>query len=188
MFGPQNQNQPNGQSDKVDVVGVLYLVANVLATSVAVFIRRGFGREALGFNSLIAVIVLYTLSASEGRGFLIFTGAFIVAQVWRRIETFRLIRKGAIIHSRYAGYPYLAMKVPFVKSEKMAMELVEPVMCFTVGILLCPLSVGLGGYLVVCGVGFIVRHCINDALDRKRIERMQDATIEHQWYSDQMRR
>lgn len=188
MSGFQNQNEASGQSQSVDVFGILYFAANVLATSVAVFIRRNFGREALGFNSLGALVVLYTLSASEGRGFLVFAGAFIVAQVWRRIETFRLIRSGAILHSCYPGYPYWAMKVPFVKSEKVAKELIEPVMCFTAGLLLCPVSVGIGGYLVVCGIGFIVRHCIDDALDRKRIERMQDATIEHQWYSDQMRR
>jgi len=188
MSGFQNQNEANGQSGTPDFFAILYFVANVLATSVAVFIRRNFGREALGLNSLGAVLVLYTLSASEGPGFLVFVAAFIVAQVWRRIETFRLIRRGAVIHSRYPGYPYWAMKVPFVKSEKVAMELVEPVMCFTVGLLLCPISVGLGGYLVVCGIGFIVRNCIDDALDRKRIERMQDATIEHQWYSNQMRR
>lgn len=58
------------------------------------------------------------------------------------------------------------MKVPFVKSEKLAIELIEPVICFTVGLLLCPISTGLGGYLFVCGIGFIVRNCIDDALDR----------------------
>ena len=188
MSSSQNQSQPNGQAANPDILGLVYLAANVLATTVAVFIRRGFGKEALAFNSLIALILLYVLSASEGRGFLVFAGLFLVAQIWRRIETLRLLRRGAILHSRYPGFPYWAMKVPFVKSERVAKELVEPVFCFTIGLLLCPVSVGVGGYLVLCGIGFIVRHGIDDALSRKRIERMQDATIEHQWYSDQMRR
>ncbi len=188
MSSGQNPSQPNGQAGNIDILGLLYLVANVLATTVAVFIRRGFGKEALAFNSLIALIVLYVLSASEGRAFLVFAGLFLIAQIWRRIETMRLIRRGAIIHSRYPGFPYWALKVPFVKSERVAKELVEPVFCFTLGIVLCPVSVGVGGYLVLCGFGFIVRHCIDDALTRKRIERMQDATIEHQFYSDEMRR
>jgi uncharacterized membrane protein YqaE (UPF0057 family) len=188
MSSSQNQSQPNGQAANPDILGLIYLAANVLATTVAVFIRRGFGREALALNSLIALILLYVLSASEGRAFLVFAGLFLLAQIWRRIETFRLLRRGAVLHSRYPGYPYWAMQIPFVKSESVAKELVEPVFCFIIGILLCPVSVGVGGYLVLCGFGFIVRHCIDDALARKRIERMRDATIEHQWYSDEMRR
>lgn len=182
------QNQPNGQSANVDGFGLIYLAANVLATSVAVFIRRGFGKEALALNSLLAFVLLILLSASEGRAFLLFAVAFLFAQIWRRIETFRLIRRGVILHTRYPGYPYWAMKMPFVKTEHRAKELIEPVFCFIIGILLCPFSVGIGGYLVLCGIGFIVRYGIDDALARKRIERMQDATIEHQWYSDQIRR
>lgn len=182
------QNQPNAPTGTVDGIGLIHLAANVLATSIAVFIRRGFGKEALGLNSILAFVLLVALAASEGRGFLLFAAAFLVAQIWRRIETFRLIRRGVILHTRYAGYPHWAMKVPFVKTEHRAKELIEPLFCIVTGILLCPVSVGIGGYVVLCGFGFMVRYGIEDLVARKRVERMQDARIEHEWYSEQLRR
>ncbi len=182
------QNQQNGQSRDVDGIGLIHLAANVLATSVAVFIRRGFGKEALALNSILAFVLLIVLSASEEQGFLLFAVAFLFAQIWRRIETFRLIRRGVILHTRYAGYPYWAMKVPFVKTEHRAKELIEPLFCIVTGLLLCQVMVSIGGYVVLCGFGFMVRNVIEDLVARKRIERMQDARIEHEWYSEQLRR
>lgn len=185
----QGQQKESWQETTAQGLGLLYFAANVLATSVAVFIRRGFGKEAIAWNSLAAFLTLFFLAGAAGDiSFFYFLVAFTFAQICRRVETFRIIRNGHVLHSQYAGFPYWAMKVPFVKSEKVARELVEPVFCFITGILLCPVSVNVGGYLVLCGVGFIVRHCIEEEVSRKRIQRMHDARIEHEWYSDQMRR
>ena len=188
MQSDQNQNPNSVKETSPSGLGLLYFAANVLATSIAVFIRRGFGREALSWNSLVAFLLLLFLAGLEGRAFLLFAGAFTVAQICRRIETFRIIRSGGVIHSQYAGYPHWAMKVPFVKTEHRAKELIEPLFCIVTGILLCPVSVGIGGYVVLCGFGFMVRYGIEDLVARKRIERMQDARIEHEWYSEQLRR
>jgi len=188
MQGDQNHNPDSWKETNASGLGLLYFASNVLATSIAVFIRRGFGREALSWNSLFAFLLLLFLAGAEGPAFVLFAGAFTAAQIYRRIETFRIIRGGGIVHSQYAGYPYVAMKVPFVKTEHRAKELIEPLFCFITGLLLCPVSVGIGGYVALCGIGFMVRYGIDDAVARKRIERMQDARIEHEWYSEQTRR
>ena len=183
----QDQNNQQRQFTNSDALGIVFFAANVLATSVAVFLRRGFGREALGWNSLVAFFLLLFLGAADP-AFGYFAIAFTFAQVFRRVETFRLLRGGAVLHSQYAGFPYWAMKLPFVKSEKAAREAVEPLICLVVGVLLCPLSENIGGYVMLCGVGFIARYCIEELVMRKRVERMHDARIEHEWYSNQMRR
>lgn len=181
-------NRDSWQVSTAESLGALYLVANVLATSVGVFIRRGFGKEALGWNSVFAFLLLAWLGSIEGPAFMVFLLAFVGAQICRRIETFRMVRQGHVIHSQYAGFPYWAMKVPFVKNERTAREVVEPVICFLIGLMLCPVSVGLGGYVMVCGVALIVRLCIQNGVNHQRVQRMQDAKIEHEWYSEQMRR
>jgi hypothetical protein len=189
MQGNQSPPQESGNNTTAQGLGVLYFAANVLATSIAVFIRRGFGREALSWNSLFAFGALFFLAgAAKDIGFVFFLIAFTVGQICRRAETFKIAKNGHVLHSQYAGFPYWAMKVPFVRSEKIARDLIEPVFCFTTGILLCPLSVNVGGYIVLCGIGFIVRNCMEEEMNRKRIQRMQDAQIEHEWYANQTRR
>ena len=183
----QDQNQQQGQITGTYALGMIYAAANVLATSMAVFLRRGFGREALSWNSMLALLVLVVLIVDDPL-FGYFALAFLFAQLVRRVETFRLIRKGAVIHSRYAGYPYWAMKVPLIRDEKVAREAIEPLICFLTGLMLCPLSVGIGGYVMCCGVAFTVRHALEEEVSRKRVERMQDAQIEHEWYAEQLRR
>jgi hypothetical protein len=183
----QAAHVPQGSQQEPDALGLLYLAADSLATTVAVLIRRGFGKEALSWNSLFAFIALLFM-ASEHRAFLIVLGVFTLGQVCRRFETYRLIRKGVILHTRYPGYPYAAMRLPFVRSERVAKELVEPLMCFVGGLVLCPLSVPVGGYVMLCGLGFIIRHGLEEWVSRRRIDRMRDAAIEHEWYAEHMKR
>lgn len=93
-----------------------------------------------------------------------------------------------MIHSQYAGFPFWAMKVPLVREERTAKGFIEPLICFLTGVMLCPLSVGIGGYVMCCGIAFAVRQALEDEVTRKRVERMQDARIEHEWYAEQLRR
>jgi hypothetical protein len=187
MSSQYDQQQETGRMTNADFLRIIYFACNVHATSIAVFIRRGFGREALGWNSLCAIVVLIFL-AGEDRAFLGYVVLFLFAQIWRRVETFRLLRSGIVLHSRYPGYPYWAMKVPFVTSEENAMSGIEPLMCFLGGALLCPVSVNIGGYVMLGALTLGIRGGIEREIDRKRIQQMKDAALEQQWYSEQMRR
>jgi hypothetical protein len=119
--------------------------------------------------------------------FLVLLIVFSIAQVFHRIETFRASARGEVVHSYFAGYPVLAMKLRGIKSEELARMLGEPMICAVVGLLLYPISQGIGVYLMICGVALIVRHGLDEAVTRKRIRRMRDASLEQRYYSDRMR-
>ena len=86
------------------------------------------------------MILLYTERNQRDPAMIYFFYAWLLAVIAERLETSRLVRKGWVEHSRYAGYPWLAMKLPFIKKPVTAKNCVEPVICLLVGALLCPLS------------------------------------------------
>jgi len=183
QYDQQEKNRPSNH----DFLGVIYMACNVHATCIAVFLRRGFGKEALAWNGFLAFWLLILLGGGDV-AFLYYFACWLVALIAQRIRTLAMLRKGVVIHTRYAGYPYWAMKVPFVRSEDTAMGFVEPAMCFIAGALLCPLSVNIGGFVMLGVITFMVRHGIDEEIDRKRLERLQDNAIETMWYAEQMRK
>lgn len=187
MANQADPNPRNSGSDAATGLGLLYFLINSHATSVTIFLRRHFGKEALAENSLMAMLMLF-LMATEDPAFLVYLGMFFGMQIWRRIETFRLAWQGVIWHSRYPGYPCVAMKMPNVRDEAMAVQVVEPVICFVVGFAFCPMSELLGLYVVTAGASLMLRNGIDALVDRKRIQRMHDARFEHEWYSERMKR
>lgn len=185
MNGNAGRDPGDWNVSMADAFNIFYFASHVLATTVAVFIRRNFGREALGVNSLFALGLLLVLAAMEDPHFGYVALAFLIAQIWRRAETFWLIHKGARIHSLYAGFPYWGVKL--VRDPKQALA-AEVALCLVAGMALMPLSMGIGVYVALCGAALGVRHGIEWLVARKRIQRMQDAEIEHEWYADQLRR
>ncbi len=106
---------------KHDPLGVLYFLCNVHATTFTVLIRSCFGSEALGFPGMFAFVLLLFCMGAEPR-MLLWVVAWIPAVITQRIITRKLTKQGVMLHSRYAGYPWLAMKVPFVQKELTAMQ------------------------------------------------------------------
>jgi hypothetical protein len=183
-----SNNQQNPQSMRFkneDAFGLLYFLSNIHATSIATLIRRDFGREALGWNSFLAMfLIFFVYAATADAALLAYLGVWFFCQIMQRIRTFRLLRSGAVMHSRYAGYPYVAMHVPFVRSQTTAMGLIEPMLCLIGGTMLCTVSVNLGGYIMLGFLSFMIRNGIETEIRRKRLERMRDAEIEQRWYSN----
>src|SRR4051812_9834982 len=133
----QEQNSPQKLSSG-DAFGLLYLVAMSHATCVTPFIRRGFGAEAFRPYGPIAFVVILMLAGARWVSPMgIYLGAWFVALVYRRVETFRLRQKGVVTHSRYIGDPWLAMK--FVKDTEQARAF-EAVICLLAGAVLCLVS------------------------------------------------
>jgi len=184
-FGSMGESGQSGQGNqkKSDPLGALYFLCNIHATCFTVWIRSGYGSEALGFAGIIALVVMAFCMALEPL-MLFWIIAWILAVIVQRIITFR---SKNVVHSRYNAYPWLAMKVPFLKNEKTARQFTEPAMCLLVGVLLLPLSQFMGVFL---GLGFItlmVRNAVEQQIHDRRITRMRDARIEGQWYGDQMK-
>jgi hypothetical protein len=175
------------QRKKEDGLGVLYFLCNIHATCITPFIRSGFGKNALGWNGVLAFALLWYMACTEkGMGW--YFAAWFVALIYRRLQTFRLLRRGELIHTRYAGYPWLAMKCPFVRSEHTAEVFVEPMGCLFVAVLLAHFSPGMGGFVLIGGAALFIRTGIEGMITDKRVEQMRDAAIEQAWYSEEYRK
>ena len=171
--------QPRGES-----LDVGYRLFHCHLSALAVFIRRDFGLEALGINAFIAgLMILLTYAATGDPAMKAFLVMWLVAQIVQRVRSFRNKRRGMRIHSRYAGYPWLAMRVPFVRSETVAVRFVEPLLCLTAGWVLMHLSRPLGGFVMLGCVSFFIRNNIDAEIQRVRLRQMDDARIEAEWYT-----
>jgi hypothetical protein len=178
----QQQRQPNNGIDPA------YFAANALATVAAVFIRCDFGREAMGMHAFVAflgLISFYLGTADKAVGFFVYLWfSFLILQ---RVRTSRMLRN-RIVHSHYNGYPWLAMKMPFVRSLETATGTVEPLICFLGGAMLFPVSENLAGLIMACSLAFVIRDAIEREAVRKRVQRMQDAQIEGEYFADRYKR
>jgi hypothetical protein len=183
---------PDGQlqqekPDNSDPLGMLYFVANVHFMCFCPFLRRRMGVEGFGLAGLVALIVLTVWSPFAGPLMYLWLLLWFLAVIYRRVESFRLARKGVAIHSRFAGEPWLALKMPFVKKASTATGIIEPLMCLVVGLLLLPVSERMGGFIAVGFITLLVRNGIEHAIYEKRVQRMKDAELEGRWYSDGLR-
>lgn len=183
-----SNDQQNPQTQRLkneDSLGLVYFLSNIHASCIATLIRRDFGKDALGWNSFLGMFLIFLVyAATEDQVVLAYLGIWFFCQVVQRFRTYRLLRGGAVMHSRYAGYPYLAMQVPFVRSQETAMGIIEPMLCLIAGTMLCPVSVNLGGFIMCGFLSFMVRNGIESEIRRKRLEKMRDAELEQRWYSN----
>jgi len=187
MFPLEASGQPGQDNQKKgDPLGAMYWVFNVHASCITPFIRKGFGSEALGFPGLFALGTLVFCTAVDPH-MLIWLGLWLVAVIVQRIITIRTRLKGAIIHSRWNGHPWLAMKFPFVKREETAMQFIEPMMCFAFGALLMAWSQFMGMFLMAGFISLLGRGGIEQEIFNRRLTRMRDAEIEASYYANRRR-
>ena len=167
-----------------EAFNIFYFACNVHASCISPFIRKDFGAQHHRNYGLFTTILLLVVAGEDrsGLGTLYFF-AWLAAVIFRRIETFMLMKKGTIIHSQYAGYPWLAMRFPFVRKESFAMGIIEPEMCLATGIALLPLSEPLGLLFMGGFISFLSRNGIERDVVKKRIQAMHDARIEQEYYS-----
>jgi hypothetical protein len=184
---PENPQQQ--RSDPRVAFNVVYLLANARATCLTVFMRHSFGVEAIGMSGLHA-LVLIVLVGGFGRSpemLQCFLPLWIYALLWQRVYTLKRVRTGARWHSRFQGYPALAMRIPLVRREKDAVTVIEPALCFLVGMLLREFSPVMGGFVFAGGFSLLVRHGIDTEINRKRLQAMQDAELEQRWLAERFR-
>jgi hypothetical protein len=177
----QKQHQGDGRPSIQGGTNLLWLGANCYSTCFTVFIRTGFGTEALGVNGVGAVILIL-IGMSEGGdpgAFLNFLYAWLCALVVQRVRTAKMVNAGLIEHSRYSGWPSLTLKLfPFIKSEMRAKG-VEPGLCAVAGVLLAPMSPPLAAFVFCGAFALAVVRGMEQQVNRMRVQQMRDAEIEH---------
>lgn len=173
---------------KGEAFGLLYWFADAHATTLAVFMRRGFGREALGLNSLAGFgMMAVWMAHTHDTMMYVLIACWFMAQIWQRVRTWRLLSSGVVLHSKYAGFPYWAVLISRGSEEK-ARWVVEPMMCLLGGGLITIFCESIGFYIMAGAVTFLVRQAIEWGIERRRVEAMKDAMIEAQYYGDRLQK
>src|SRR5205823_5973557 len=129
---------------------IVYLCALAHITCLWPFLRKHFGVEFFGLRNagIGLVMILLILGSRGGNVALCFLGAWLLAIAVRRVQTFQALRAGRRMHSRYWGDPYLALA--FTRNPRIAMLLVEPLICLVAGWLLTHVC-DIAGRFVMCG-------------------------------------
>jgi hypothetical protein len=179
MHNLQSQDKPKPGDTGRSVFHWLYLLANSHAACFLVFFRCRCGTHAFGLNGLFAMVMILLVGASaqapEMFGFFLVWLAFLVI---RRAESLSMPRRGLIEHSHYSGWPWLAIRFPFVRKVTTAVGLIEPLFCFLAGAFLLPLSQPLGGFVLLGFVSLTIKAGTERELHRARLRAMRDAYIE----------
>jgi hypothetical protein len=179
----QQQQQPdNWRVTTAQSFAFTYLVARSHSLAMHLFMRHTFGVHAFDPYGVFTGIGLLVLANLYG-GFGWLLGWWFLMLLYHRARLLKQER----VHTRYGGYPWLAMRLPFVKDEEQARK-AEPFMCGVAGLILmdpCPelgLFVGLG-FFSMSAVLLIEQLSV-----KQRLRAMHDAEIEMQYYSDLYRR
>ena len=187
--------QPNGQQEAkpdsgVTLLGLVAFVSRTLATSVEVFLHRGFGERFLGRHSaavILAVFVFAGLHGGDVRGLLAFLVTYLVACAFVHIGIMRRRRRGEVEHSFYNGRPFFLSWRIFKKVSEKSAKAVEPILVFLIGCLFMPVSHALGAYLMVASVGLLVSVGLAETYQRVRQLDLQDALIDQRIVANRLR-
>ena len=107
----------------------IWVLLTAHATSITIFFRNSFGKEALGWPGVFAfLLILIVGGLNKSPVMLLYLGVWLVALACQRLCTFRLVCRGGVWHSKYEGWPVLAVKLAF-GNPKVAVFVVEPLLC-----------------------------------------------------------
>ena len=76
------------------------------------------------------------------------------------------------------------MKLPFVRQEATARNIVEPIVCIGFGLVLCTVSEAMGRFVMFGFVSLLAQRAIESQINMNRVRRMRDAQIEQRYLSD----
>jgi len=127
---------PQGRDpfDMRNGVKLVHVVVETHAAAVAPFLRSGMGVNYPGaFGLLALVMILVYFVATNDPLVITYFWFWLGAIIVRRAEAVQLARRGRVVHSRYTGWPWLSIKLPFVKTESAA-KYADAMVCLVVGL------------------------------------------------------
>lgn len=177
-------HKQQGPGDQITMKGTfdgLYFGCLCHSTALSVPMRRGYGREALGMNGFGAMVILLVAWGADTTGIMMmYFWLWFCALLFQRLITVANRKKGIIPHSRYSGWPYVAMAFPGVKRESQAKGIVEPLICLVVGVALFSVSEVAGAFFIVGMFSMAVVEGTHRRFDEVRVQQMRDAEMEAQ--------
>jgi hypothetical protein len=185
------QIQDQQKNSQVTFLGTLAFVSRTLATSVEVFLHRGFGERYFGLHSaavIPAVLVATTIwPGHDPTPLLVFLGAYLTACMAGKAGIAHRRKIGLLEHSYYNGRPFFLKWRLFRNVKERSAKGFEPFLVFFLGAFVMPLSEPLGAYLMVAALGLLVSLGMAETYERTRQLDMRDALIDQQNAAQRLR-
>jgi hypothetical protein len=164
----------------------LLLLCIIHQRGLVVPMRKFFGMQALATPGILALLLMLCWGGlSNDPIMLVWIAIWSVCFVHRYIQSRRMERSGARVHSQYDGWPYDAIKIG--RTENIAKLVVEPLCAFAIGALLLPFSeklhlnpTGLPLFFMLGGFTLMVIEAIKQSIWKKRTQAMMDAQLENE--------
>lgn len=190
-----NQQAPappsGGLHDVRTATNVLNAFARTFSMTVEVFLRGGFGSRYLGMHAAGGIVLIPFWSVfwprEDCRPLLGFLFAYLAMCFLARLGMGWRALRGVRSHTRYNGRPRLLRLCPWMDEVRFKKQ-VEPVLVFTLGVLLLPLSQPLGSFLMVAAFALVVSVHMVDTYGRVRAMDMHDAFLEQRELAERFRR
>ena len=182
----QNQ-QPSQRPTMKDSFNVVMLFANAHAICLTPFLHRGFGVRYPGMAGLwAAVMICVAMGISGDPAFMPVLCLWAVALACQRSYALKVRSQGVVQHSFYDGTPWLAMKLPFMKSERTA-RLAEVMYCLAGGGALAAAGAhGLGPFLMLGCFSLPLVEGMKRQLRYQQVLSAQDAMLEMQMHQERV--
>lgn len=174
----QQQQQGFNRPSMGESFNALYFAASCVALCFTPFLRRDFGRNAIGLAGLGAgFLILFWGSYSHTIALWYYFIFWFLALISQRIRTYRNTLKGVMPHSHYAGDSWLAYRLfPRIKSEANA-RAVEAFVLLGAGGLVAMANKPFGWFLMAGFPAILFLEAIRVEFTRSQLQAMRDAEI-----------
>ena len=158
-----------------------YAWLSVVAICFIPFFRWGQGREGFGLRAFLALILMLTIgSLGNAPEMFVFAAVWLMFVTFRRLQSIRLLRKGAMIHSQYWGSTTCRIRLPGCTREGTG-RLFEIIYCLAVAYFVGPLFPVLSGFCVIGAVALFFTWAVQDEAHRRQMQSIKDAQIQNSW-------
>jgi hypothetical protein len=169
--------------DKITMKGgfnFLLFAAQVHAACIWPFLRSGMGVDALRTHGALAPGLLLLCAAAGAESMLIYAGIWIIFAARMRAKA------DESQHSRYTGFPSLAIRIPGFRTEMKA-KAAECLLCLILGIALMPLDEAVGVFVMFGSLSLGILEGVHREMNRMQVRRMRDAHIEQTMLAERFR-
>jgi hypothetical protein len=145
-------------------------------------IRDQVGTEANTLAGPLALVgmALYGAYVHDGCVFL-YIGFWLVAMLSQRMDSIACRRRGMLLHSRYAGRPFVALLLaPFIRSERVAKLLIEPAFCLASAWMLADWSPAVAGLVGSAAFSIVMVELLDGHMQKQREQAVIDSRLEMQ--------
>lgn len=166
------------------------VICRGIAMTAEIFLHRHIGERAVGATGTVGALALLAFMSfwprHDIRPLLVLLVLYVAACGATQVAALRRRRRGRAFHSRYTGYPRIAKLLPWL-DERRIKGGVEPLLLAVGGLLLMPVNVPFGAYMLVVSCAMSVATGAAESAERRRSTDLQDTFIEQQQLAERFR-